>query len=141
MTPGQHEKEHREDLQERAEERAEAGVLFILGGQHALDDGLVAAPIPDAEHRIAQQDRIPCKPGRIARAARAMWRKLPVPQVTLLPATPASGCGCDASVRASADQPPTFRYPTTVMTTAPTSSSTVCTLSVQTTASNPPSMV
>ena len=68
-----------------------------------------------------------------------MLRKFPV--VAGKPSAPAIGCGCVASVCASADHPPIFTYPTTVMQTAPTSSSTVWMLSVHTTASSPPSIV
>ena len=32
------------------------GLLLVPRRQHPLDDGLVAAPIPDAHHRIAQQE-------------------------------------------------------------------------------------
>ena len=34
-------------------------MVFILRPQHALDNGLVCAPIPDAQGRIPQQHRIP----------------------------------------------------------------------------------
>ena len=45
-------------------------MFLILRGEHALDDGLIAAPIPDAQHRIAEQNGIPREAGRIVRRAR-----------------------------------------------------------------------
>ena len=65
----QDEKEDRENLQKRAEQRTEPGVRFVPGREHALDDRLVAAPVPDTQNRVTQQDRIPRQPGRIARRA------------------------------------------------------------------------
>ena len=51
--PGDDEDEYREDLDESAEDGANTGVVFAFRAEHALDDGLIGAPIPDAEHRVA----------------------------------------------------------------------------------------
>ena len=66
----QDENEDRENFQKRAEQRTEPGVRFVLGREDALDDRLVAAPVPDAQNRVTQQDRVPRQPGRIARRAK-----------------------------------------------------------------------
>ena len=50
---GDDEDEDGEDLDETAENRADPGVVLALCSEHALDDGLVRAPIPDAEHGVA----------------------------------------------------------------------------------------
>ena len=63
---GNDENEHGEDFQKPAENRPHAGVVLALRAKHALNDGLVSAPIPDAKHRVAEEDRIPRHPAGVA---------------------------------------------------------------------------
>ena len=55
----QHEDEHGQDLDEAGEQRSDPGVVLVLGPQHPLNDRLVGTPVPQPQHGIAQQDRIP----------------------------------------------------------------------------------
>ena len=60
---GNHEQEHGENFQESREDRAGFCVAFIFGGEHALHDDLVGAPIPDADNRRAEENSGPRKIG------------------------------------------------------------------------------
>ena len=56
---GNDENEHGQDFQKPAKNRPHAGVVFALRAQHALNDCLIRAPIPDAKHRVAEENCIP----------------------------------------------------------------------------------
>ena len=43
----------------------EAGFAFVARGEHSLHDGLIRAPVPDAEHGIAEHHGVPGEPGEI----------------------------------------------------------------------------
>ena len=68
MTPGSTKKKTGQDLEEGAEQRTQAGLLLVAGGQHPLHDRLIAAPVPNADHGIAQQNAVPRLLAGIARA-------------------------------------------------------------------------
>src|SRR5579864_6236 len=53
------EHEDRQDLEESSENGSRFGMSFIAGGEYALHDDLVGAPIPDAENRGAEKDAGP----------------------------------------------------------------------------------
>ena len=57
--PGQHQDEHRRDLQQRRQHGAAARVRLVLRAEHALHHRLVGAPVPDAEDRRAEEDAGP----------------------------------------------------------------------------------
>ena len=61
--PREHQDEHRQDLQEPGENGGCLGVPLVLGGEHALHDHLVRAPIPDPQDGRAQEDPRPRKLG------------------------------------------------------------------------------
>lgn len=49
-----------------AEQRADAGVVFIFGSQDSLYDRLVGTPVPDAQNGVTQKNGIPGKAAAIA---------------------------------------------------------------------------
>ena len=51
--------EHRSDFEKAREQRPILSGLEVLGGEHALDVGLIGAPVPDTENRVSQQDGEP----------------------------------------------------------------------------------
>ena len=53
------EDEERQQLEQPAEDRSPPSVVLVRRGQHALNDELVGAPVPDAEDRRAQKDSRP----------------------------------------------------------------------------------
>ena len=53
------EDEHRRQLEEAGEDGAAPGFLLVFAGEHALDDVLVGAPIPEADDGRAGQNRQP----------------------------------------------------------------------------------
>src|SRR6266566_1259666 len=82
-----HEEEYWPDFQKCAKQRAEPRVPFVFRRQHPLNDGLITAPVPNAKHRIAEQNGIPGQPGRIAGSARH------IQEITCAPGDLALGYG------------------------------------------------
>ena len=66
---GQDEDEHRKHLDQSAKQRTGAGVIFILCPENALNDGLVRAPVPNAQGRVPQGNGIPRHGGFLGRGA------------------------------------------------------------------------
>ena len=63
IRPGRMKTKTGNTLMQPQNKRAGAGVVFVLRTQDTLNDGLVGAPIPDAQRRVAEEHRIPGRPG------------------------------------------------------------------------------
>ncbi len=79
-------------LIEPAEQGPGARVVLVLRAQDALDDGLVGAPVPDAQGRVAEENRVPRQAGLLRRRAQhGQFEHLAAGGQLLRHAVPATG--------------------------------------------------
>ena len=111
---GNDEQVHRRQLQERGADRAAACDLLVRRSEHALDDVLVRAPVPEADDRRAEEH---ADPREIAvEVPRLPNRAVPAASVSMtgahVPSTPGGTSGfhrlnmSDGRIARSSPQPP-----------------------------------